>query len=257
MIREFGHGVTIFFRGFGQWVRSPRLMLIGAVPALIVGAVVLAAFVLAVANIDPVVLAITGFADGWDSLWRNILRVAVAAALLVALLLLAVSTFTALTLAVGDPFYERIWLAIEQQRGGFEPEELGFWPSLWRGIVSGLRLLVPSVLVGILVFAVGLIPVVGGIIGAVLGALLGGGLLARELLGRPFDGRGLVAREQNRLRRGARARVTGFGVAAYLVFLLPLGAVVAMPVAVVGATLLARELLGEESTPVAGAVAAK
>jgi CysZ protein len=41
--------------------------------------------------------------------------------------------------------------------------------------------------------------------------------------------------------------VLGFGVTCYLLFLIPLAAVVAMPSAVAGATLLARRLVGEES----------
>jgi CysZ protein len=40
--------------------------------------------------------------------------------------------------------------------------------------------------------------------------------------------------------------VTAFGAVTYLLFLVPFAAVVAMPAAVAGATLLAREVLGDE-----------
>jgi CysZ protein len=260
MIHEFGHGIATFFRGFRMWVTSPRLMLLGAVPALIVGTVVLAAFILVAMNVDALAEWSTPFADGWDEPWRSVTRVAAGLAILLVLVLLSVTAFTALTLAVGDPFYERIWLAVEARLGGYEPaEELGFWASLRRGAIAGLRLLLPSVALGLCLFAVGLVPVVGGIAALVLGALLGGRLLATELLARPFDGRGIDGRGQSRIRRRASARVGGFGTSAYLLFLLPLGAVFAMPAAVAGSAVLARELLeldaaGAETTVTPGRI---
>ncbi|MFD1713934.1 EI24 domain-containing protein [Amnibacterium flavum] len=251
MLREFWRGVGTFFRGFGTWVTSPRLMLLGAIPALIVGAVVLTVFILIVSNIEPIAVAITPFADDWSEPGLSLTRLAAGFAVVLALLLLSVATFTALTLAIGDPFYERIWLAVEAREGGFEPaEDLGFWASIRRGIGAGLRLLIPSIGVSLILFAVGLIPVVGGVLAVIGGGLLGGRLLVRELLGRPFDGRGLSPAQQKALRRGSRARTVGFGAIAYVLFLLPLGAVVAMPAAVAGSTLLAREILPpRQATP--------
>ncbi len=219
------------------------MMALGALPGLIVGAVVLTLLILLAVHLDAIAAWMTPFANGWDELWRNAVRVAVGLALFVFAILLAVSTFTALTLAVGDPFYERIWLAVEKRLGGFQPAELGFWPSVRRGIASGLKLVSLSLLIAIAVFAVGLIPLVGGVLAFTLGALGGGWLVATELLGRPLDGRNLPPGEQAALRRRNRARVLGFGVSVYLVFLLPLAAVIATPSAVAGATVLARRLL--------------
>ncbi|BDI23127.1 EI24 domain-containing protein [Herbiconiux sp. L3-i23] len=244
MIREFGHGVALFLRGFRMWATSPKLMLLGAVPAFIVGILVLTVFVVITANLDALALWVTPFAAEWDEPWRALTRLAAGIALFLVLVLLAVSTFTALTLAIGDPFYERIWLAVEARLGGFQAvDDLGFWASLRRGTVAGLRLLVPSVALGLALFAIGFIPVVGGVVALVLGALIGGRLLAVELLARPLDGRGLDGRAQKALRRAAGARVGGFGTSAYLLFLLPLGAVFAMPAAVAGSAVLARELV--------------
>ena len=250
MLHEFFGGVGTFFRGFGLWARSPKLMFWGAVPAIVVGAVVLTVFVIIASHVDAIAAALTPFADDWDEPGRTLTRLAAGIALLVALVLLSVATFTALTLAVGDPFYERIWLAVEAERGGYDPApELGLWASLRRGLVAGLRLLIPSTGVGLLLFVVGLIPGIGGALALVLGALLGGGLLARELLARPFDGRGMGAAEQRRTIGARRARATGFGAVTYLLFLLPLGAVVAMPAAVAGSALLARDLLAPAALP--------
>ncbi|MBI5160030.1 MAG: EI24 domain-containing protein, partial [Micrococcales bacterium] len=104
-----------------------------------------------------------------------------------------------------------------------------------------------SLLLGALLFLVGLLPGVGSVSALVIGAVLGGRLLGAELLERPLTGRGMAREAQTRLRHVHRARITGFGACAYLLFLLPLGAVVAMPAAVAGATLLARDLLPPET----------
>ncbi|WP_210506065.1 EI24 domain-containing protein [Naasia sp. SYSU D00057] len=244
----FAGGVGTLFRGFRLWGSSPGLMALGALPALVVGVVVLTAIVLLAVNLDGLAAWITPFADRWDEVWRTAVRFAAALALLILAILLAVSTFTALTLAVGDPFYERIWLAVEQRLGGFrQADTLGFWGSVRRGVASGLKLVTLSALLGLGVFLLGLIPIAGGVLAFCVGALGGGWLVAAELLGRPFDGREVPPAVQRRLRRQNRARVLGFGVAVYLMFLLPFVAVLATPAAVAGATVLARRLLGEDS----------
>lgn len=254
-IREFFAGAGMLFRGFSLWRTAPGTMAIGLIPAAIVAAAMLVAFVALLLTLDALALAITPFADGWEEPWRSLVRAGVSVALVVALVLLTVTTFTALTLAVGDPFFERIWLKVEDREGGFvRADDGGFWRSMGHGIASALRLLVPTLLVGILVFAIGLVPVAGGILAAVVGALSGGWFLARELIARPLDGRGLDPRMQKALRRSGRARISGFGTATYLMFLVPLGAIIAMPAAVAGSTLLARELLGSTPAPAARAV---
>ncbi|BDZ46590.1 EI24 domain-containing protein [Naasia aerilata] len=242
-LSAFGAGIGTFFRGFGLWSTSPGLMALGAVPALIVGVLVIGVLVLLGLNIDGIAAWITPFADRWEEVWRTAFRFAVALALLVLAILVAVSTFTAVTLAVGDPFYERIWLAVERRLGSFEAVEVGFWASVRRGIASGLKLVSLSVALGLGVFALGLIPVVGGVLGFTVGALGGGWLVATELLGRPLDARNLPPAVQRSLRRRNRARVLGFGVAVYLVFLIPFAAILATPAAVAGSAVLARRLL--------------
>jgi CysZ protein len=91
----------------------------------------------------------------------------------------------------------------------------------------------------------GFVPVVGGVLAAVLGVVLTGRLLARELTARAFDARYLDAAVRRALLRRHRWRILGFGAATQLCFLVPLGAIVTMPAAVAGATLLARSILDE------------
>ena len=241
-------------KGLRMWGSSPKLMLIGAIPALIVGVVYAAAFVLFLLNVGEIAVWITPFASGWADPLRLAARVAAGIALPVAAVFLAVFTFTAVTLAVGDPFYERIWRAVEE-RMGEAPADGGesFLRSARRGIGNGLRLVALSVLVGLLLFAGGFIPLVGQTVVPVLGAVLGGWILTLELTGYAFDARRLTLRQRRRTLRTSGASALGFGVLSYLLFLIPFAAVAIMPAAVAGATMLARDaVVGSAPSPRSG-----
>ena len=240
VVGEFFTGFATLFRGFAWWRRRPDLMLLGLVPAAIVAAGLVAIAVLILGGGEGFVGWLTPFADGWDPTLRGLFRVALALALLAGFLVVAAFSFTALTLIVGDGFYERIWRAVEQQLGGLdEVSEPGFW----RGVADSLRLIVPAALSALLAAAAGLIPVVGAAVGAVLGVVLSGRILARELMSRPMDARAIPHDERKGLIRARRARVLGFGVAVQLCFLVPGGAIVVMAPAVAGATHLVRDLV--------------
>ena len=68
----------------------------------------------------------------------------------------------------------------------------------------------------------------------------------------PFERRGLYYRHRKQALRQNRMMTLGFGSATFLSFLIPFMAVIVMPAAVVGATLLARRILGPEDRPVVG-----
>lgn len=244
MISELFGGVRLFGQGLRMWGSRPRLMLTGAVPALIVAVVYGVGIVVLAVNSPGLAEWVTPFADGWDEPWRSIVRVSAALALVAAGVLLVVFTFTAITLAVGDVFYERIWRATERTLGDAPGEPAGgFWRLLLRGIGTGLRILLLTLGVALVLFVVGLIPLLGPILSPVLAAVFGGWVLALELTGFAFDARGLSLGDRRRMLGARRARTLGFGILCYLTFLIPFGAVLAMPGAVVGATLLARESL--------------
>lgn len=244
MFAEFFRGIGMLGRGFSTWRSAPRVMLFGTVPALIVGAVYLAGLVALLLNLDGITNALTAFAASWDPLWRGLLRGAFALAFIVVFGFFWVWTFTAITLMVGAPFYDRLWRAVEQQLGDAPGERhVGFWRALGRGLADLLRLLIPTVLLGILMFAVGFVPLVGGVTAIVLGALFGGWFLAVETTGLAFDARGHTLKQRRRILRSRRAMTLGYGVASYLVFLVPGLTVFAMPAAVAGATHLSREIL--------------
>ncbi|WP_102191601.1 EI24 domain-containing protein [Microbacterium aurantiacum] len=245
MIREFGAGVRTLLRGFGLWRTRPGLMALGLIPAVIAFLLLAAALIPLLLSLGGITEWITPFAAGWTEPWRSILRGAVGIIVFIAALALAASVFSALALTIGDPFYERIWRAVETDLGGEPPADGG---GFWTALGEGLRLVLLGLLIAVLVLLIGLIPIVGGVLGAVGGVVFTGRLLARELTGRAFDARNLTPLDRAALFAGSRARVLGFGVATQLCFLIPLGAVFAMPAAVAGSTMLARTMLDRATT---------
>ncbi len=214
----------------------------GLLPALVVLVAILAALVGLVQVAGDLADWMTPFADGWAVGLRSVVRLLLAIVIVVGAVIVSSLVFTGLTLAVGDPFYERIWAATEELLG--DPPE-GDGVGWWRSVLDGLALAGLGLLVGLGLLLIGLLPVVGAAVGLVGGLLVSGRLLAGELLARPLEARGLDRHARRVLLRRGRAPVWGFGLATQAFFLIPLGAVVVMPGAVVGATMLARDLLVE------------
>lgn len=245
MIREFAAGIRTLLRGFGLWRTRPGLMVLGLIPAIIALILLAAALVPLIISLPSVSTWLTPFAEGWLEPWRGLLRSAVSFVIVAAALALASVVFSALTLTIGDPFYQRIWHAVEVDLGDAPPADGG---GFWSALGEGLRLVLLGILIAILVLLIGLIPAVGGFLGPIAGVVLTGRLLARELTGRAFDARDLNPADRAVLFSGSRARVLGFGVATQLCFLIPGGAVAIMPAAVAGSTMLARDMLTRAGT---------
>jgi CysZ protein len=245
-VTRFLAGAGLLLRGLALYVRSPRLMLLGILPALISGALFVAAFAALLYFVDDLAGLLTPFADDWSEAGRRLIRVVAGLAVVGLAGLLGVLAFTAVTLAVGDPFYEKISERVEDRLGGTPGAvEVPFWASLRRSIADSLRLVAVSALVGVPLFAAGFIPLLGQTVVPVVGALVGGWFLALELAGAPFYRRGLRLPDRRSILKADRPTTLGFGTAVFLCFLIPLGAVLIMPAAVAGATLLARRSLGQ------------
>lgn len=248
---QFISGVGLFLRGVAMYARSPGLVLLGIVPALISGALFVGAYATLAYFVTDLAEWATPFADDWSPGLRNVTRIVAGLALLGLGGLLSVLTFTAVTLVIGDPFYEKISERVEERYGGVPGEvEIPWYRSLRRSVIDSARLIGLSVLVGIPLFAAGFLPVVGQTVVPVLGAAVGGWLLSAELVGAPFYRRGLRLRDRRQALRAIRPAALGFGVAVFVTFLIPLGAVLFTPAAVAGAALLARRSLGEPLDPV-------
>lgn len=245
-VGEFFFGVGLLLRGFAIYVRDPRLMLLGLVPAILTGVLFLGVLVTLAYFSPDLVAMLTPFADDWTGWLRTLVRVSVGLALLGLAGLVGVMTFTAVALAIGDPFYERISAWAEHRCGGVSnPVEVSWAGSLRWGIGDSIRLVGVSVAVGVPLFVAGFLPVVGQTVVPVLGAAVGGWLLALELTSGPFERRGCRLADRRRALRAVRPITLGFGVAVFVAFLIPLGAVLFTPAAVAGATLLTRRSLGE------------
>ncbi|MGO1627255.1 MAG: EI24 domain-containing protein [Microbacteriaceae bacterium] len=238
-MRGFWRGVRTLIHGLGWWRRDPSAMVLGLVPAVIVAALATAAIVTLAAFAPALVSALTPFADGWHPFWAGALRIGIGLALVAGTAVVAALTFTAVTLVVGEPFYERIWRSVESAAGEIPGVHYGFW----RAAGDGVSLILRGLLVAIASGLIGLIPFIGTVLGAITGAALSGLLLTDELTSRALTARGIATRERRRLLRAQRSTALGFGLATYLCFLIPLGAVFVMPAAVAGSTLLSQRLV--------------
>jgi CysZ protein len=189
---EFVTGLRLLARGASVYARNPRLLVLGLIPAVIAALVVTVAFVVLIYFIGDLAALVTWFADDWSRDLRSAVRILAGAAILGVAAVLAVLTYTALTLAIGDPFYESISRRVEERFGGASREANVPWATaMRRNLTDSIVLIGMTAAVGVPVFLLGFVPVVGQIAGPVLDALVGGWFLALELTGIPFNRRGL------------------------------------------------------------------
>ncbi|MEV0385203.1 EI24 domain-containing protein [Nonomuraea sp. NPDC050643] len=241
-LRDFTAGVGFFFQGFGWVAKNTRWWLFGLIPALIAFALYVAALIFLGTNATALAEFLTPFADSWS--WRETFRTLAGIVLFLAGLVLAVVTFVAVTLAIGEPFYEKLSAAADPLDNEHEQP---WWRTLPRSIRDSLVTLFYVLLFTIPLFFLGFVPVVGQTVVPVLGAAVSGFFLTVELTTLALERRGLARKDRFRLLRANRASALGFGVAAFLLFLVPFVAVIAMPAAVAGAALLVRTRLSPAS----------
>ncbi|MEV4013166.1 EI24 domain-containing protein [Nonomuraea angiospora] len=234
-LRDFTSGVGFFFQGLGWVARHGRWWLFGLIPALIAFAVYVAALVLLGTHATDLATFLTPFAESWG--WRDLFRTLVGILLFLGGLALAVLTFTAITLAIGEPFYERLSAEVDPLS---DAEEQPWWRTLPRSLRDSLITLFYVLLFTIPLFFLGFVPVVGQTVVPVLGALVSGFFLTVELTTLALERRGMARKQRFALLRANKASALGFGVVGFLLFLVPFVAVIAMPAAVAGAALLVR-----------------
>lgn len=245
-MRDLGAGFGYLVKG-QQWVgRHGRWFGIGLLPGLITLVLYAGALVGLAYGADDLVSWATPFAADWSSPWQGLFRGFLTALVWVFGLFLAVITFTAVTLLVGQPFYESLSEAVDRAEGGEVPRSgLPLWRELWISARDSLRIVIRVAVYGVLLFALGFVPVVGQTVVPVLGFCVTGFFLAEELTAVALQRRRVELRERLVLLRGRRMLTLGFGVPLVLAFLVPFVAVLLMPGAVAGATLLVRDLTGD------------
>ncbi|WP_327090622.1 EI24 domain-containing protein [Nonomuraea sp. NBC_01738] len=237
-LRDFFAGVGFFFQGLGWVARHGRWWLFGLIPAVIAFALYVGALIYLGTNATDLAEFITPFADSWG--WREAFRVTVAVALVIGGVVLAVVTFVALTLAIGEPFYEKLSALADPLPGA---EEQPWWKTLPRSIRDSLVTLGWVLLFTVPLFFLGFVPVVGQTVVPVIGAAISGYFLTVELTTLSMERRSLARKQRFAVLRGNKAVALGFGVAVFLLFLVPFVAIFAMPAAVAGAALMVRERL--------------
>ncbi|MER5712021.1 EI24 domain-containing protein [Streptomyces sp. NPDC002122] len=245
-MRDLGVGFRYLVQG-QKWVgRHGRWFGFGLLPGLVTLVLYAGALVGLGYGADDLVAWLTPFADDWTSPWLGFFRGTLTGLVFVFGLFLAVITFTAVTLLVGQPFYESLSEEVDRSEGGDVPESgLPLWRELWISARDSLRVVLRVAFYGILLFACGFIPVIGQTVVPVLGFCVSGFFLAEELTAVALQRRGVELKERLALLRGRRMATLGFGVPLTLAFLVPFVAVFLMPGAVAGATLMARDLRGE------------
>jgi CysZ protein len=242
--------------GFGYLVKGQRWVNqhgkqfgMGLLPGLITLVLYAAALICLTRWGDDFVTWATPFADDWTSPWAGLFRGFLTAVLFALVLLLAVVAFTAVTLLIGQPFYESLSEKVDLAEGGYAPESgLRLWRELWISARDSLRVLVRAALWGVLLFALGFVPFVGQTVVPVIGFFVTGFFLTEELAAVALQRRSVELRERLALLRSRKGLAWGFGTPLAVAFLVPFVAVFLMPGAVAGATLMARDLVGE-TTP--------
>ncbi len=238
-------GVRLFGRGLGILLRSPRLLLIGALPAVLTVLLLLGGMIALVYWIDDLAALVTPFADSWSDGWRSAVRVAAGVVLFGGAMVIGLVSFSALTIAVGAPFYEYIAEKVDDDLGhapGAElPVELSWWRLLGMGLRDGLLLVLRSLLFTIPLLFAGFIPVLGQTVVPVLLVLVTAWFLALEFVAVSFYRQGIGLKQRRVLLRERRALALGLGVPAALLCAIPFAAIIVMPVAFVGGVLVAHE----------------
>ncbi|MDD9381398.1 EI24 domain-containing protein [Streptomyces sp. ZAF1911] len=246
-MRDLAGGFGYLLAGQRWVLRHGRWLGFGLLPGLVSLVLYAGALIGLGYGADDLTAWATPFADDWSSPWLGLFRGFLTALVFCLGLFLAVITFTAVTLLVGQPFYESLSEQVDRTEGGEVPESgLTLAQELWISARDSLRILGRVLLFGILLFALGFVPVIGQTVVPVLGFCVSGFFLAQELTSVALMRRRVQLTEQLALLRGRRMLALGFGVPLVLSFLVPLVAVFLMPGAVAGATLMVRDLVGDD-----------
>lgn len=240
-VRGVADGVKYFFQGVGWISRHPRQWLFGLVPALIAFVLYVAALAVLGTYAGDLAAWATPFADGWSETARDVLRVLIGVVVFGLGLVLALVTFTAVTLTIGGPFYEKLSERVEDDLGGGPTApDIPLWRSIVRSVRDSLVTLGWVLVFTIPLFFLGFVPVIGQTVVPVLGAAVSGFFLTVELTTIAMERRAMARRSRFAALRADKSPALGFGVLTFLLFLIPFLAVLAMPAAIAGATLLVR-----------------
>ena len=239
-------GAGLLPRGLSLIARRPRLFLLGAIPPAITSVIFTGLLIALITQLRPLVDWLTPFADDWDRGLATTVEVLVGSAVVAAAVLIMVISFTTLTLALGSPLYDKLSESVEREFGDVPELDESVARGVLRALRQALALISVAILGALVLFGSGLLPVIGQTVAPVLSAIFGGWMLGIELVGAPFERRGMLRLSDRRAAmRVRRFRVLGFAVPTFLLLAIPFVGIVVFPVATAGGTILARQLLSE------------
>jgi CysZ protein len=242
-MRDLGKGLGHLLKGQRWVVRHGRWWGFGLLPGLVALVLYIAALVALATYAGSIATWATPFADSWSPDWRSAARALLAVLLVCGSLLLTVVTFTAVTLLIGQPFYESLSERVEEIEGGApDAPSQSAWQQIGFAAQEGVASVLLTAGIGLLLLVLGFVPAIGQTVVPAAAFCVSGFFLTEQLAAVALQRRGLSFRQRIRRLRSRLALTLGFGVPLVLLFLIPFVAVVAMPGAVAGATLLAREL---------------
>jgi CysZ protein len=245
-VGELVTGAGLLPRGLRLIAQRPRMFLLGAIPPAITSVIFTGLLIALITQLRPLVDWLTPFADEWDRGLATTVEVLVGGAVVAAAVLIMVISFTTLTLALGSPLYDKLSESVEREFGDVPELDESVARGVFRALRQAVALIAVSILGALVLFGTGFLPVIGQTVAPVLSAIFGGWMLGIELVGAPFERRGLLRLSDRRAAmRVRRLRVLGFAVPTFLLLAIPFVGVVVFPVATAGGTILARQLLGE------------
>ncbi|MGH3428551.1 MAG: EI24 domain-containing protein, partial [Mycobacteriales bacterium] len=156
----------------------------------------------------------------------------------------SVLLFTAISLIIGGPFYEYIAEQVEDELGGVpEAERVSWWRCALIGARDAVLFPIMSLSLAVMLLLASWLPLIGQTVVPAIVVGVNAYLLGIELTAIPFARRGHSLKARHRALSQHRALVLGFAVPTYLLCLIPLVALLVIPAAVAGGTVLAHRLI--------------
>lgn len=247
-LRDFAEGIGLYWRGVRAWSSDPIAMAIGLLPGLITVALFAAGLVALGWGLDGATSWIADRVVGANSGAHEAVQFLAALALIGGSVLIAVYAFVSVTTVVGQPFFERVSHRVDSRLGEVPvTAEWPWWRNAARGVGEGLRLSLLTFPLSAGLVVLGLIPGIGTAASWILGLLFGGWFVALEFTAIPFERRGMVLSDRRRILAAKRARTLGFGAMAFVMSAVPPLAILTMPSAIAGGTMLARRAIDEHA----------
>lgn len=246
MGRGLARGFRFAFRGLSYLLSQTSLWGLAALPVLL-NILLFGGGIWTLIHFFPDLLG--QFMDRPEVWYWWIAYVLLALILVLAFALLIIFSFTALGCALAGPFLDLLSERVERQLGRTEESlKIGeLAKEIGKGLVTSVAAVVLLLLGQLLLLLLWFVPVVGHLVYLVANPLLGAYFFAVEFFDFPLGRRRLTTAQRFRFINRHKGESVGFGLAVFLTTMIPLLNFLMMPAATVGATMLVRELEGEES----------